>query len=253
MRQTIGRTLMPERIQKALARMGLGSRREIERWIDVGFITQKNRPVALGVQVSAGDEVWVQGKKVIISAVETALPEVLIYHKPVGEICSRADSKHENTVFDHLPKPKTGRWVMVGRLDLNTQGLLMFTNDGELAARLMHPRYQIKREYAVRVLGEVSVEMITQLKKGVMLDDGLAKFESINHQNGEGANQWYRVSLREGRKREVRRLFESQGLTVSRLMRVSYGTVSLPRDLKPRQKQFLQIGQIKELMTSVGL
>ena len=244
---------MSERIQKALARMGLGSRREIERWIEAGLIKYNRQVVTLGQQVVPGDEVQVKNKWVTIAKISTDLPEGLIYHKPTGEICSRSDDAHENTVFDNLPKPTQGRWVMVGRLDLNTQGLLIFTNHGERAARLMHPKYEIKREYSVRVLGGVTPEIMEKLQEGVMLEDGMAAFESIKHQGGEGANQWYHVSLREGRKREIRRLFESQELTVSRLMRASYGVVSLPRDLKPRQKQLLKIKQITALMQSVGL
>lgn len=245
---------MTERLQKALARMGLGSRREIERWINEGLITQNQQLVQLGMQVSPGDQVIVKGKKIIITANANDPCEVLIYHKPVGEICSRADANHSKTVFDSLPKPTTGRWVMIGRLDINTQGLLLFTNDGELAARLMHPKYQIAREYIVRVLGEVTDDMIRQLQTGVMLEDGKAKFEQVQYQSGSGANQWYRVSLREGRKREVRRLFESQqGLTVSRLMRVRYGVVELPRALKPGQTEVLNAKQVKKLLESVGL
>ncbi|AKU12518.1 ribosomal large subunit pseudouridine synthase B [Azoarcus sp. CIB] len=221
----------PERLQKVLARLGVGSRREIEEWVVAGRITVNGEPAELGQKIGPGDRVKVNGRLVSVRFT-TRAPRVLIYHKPEGEIVSREDPDGRPTVFERLPLLRKGRWIAVGRLDFNTSGLLLFTNDGSLANRLMHPRYELEREYAVRLLGELTDEQIESLKAGIQLEDGLARFTELTNQGGEGANHWYKVTLSEGRNREVRRMFEAVGLTVSRLMRVRYGPVTLSPRLK---------------------
>lgn len=221
----------PERLQKVLARLGIGSRREVEEWIAAGKITVNGLPVELGQKVGPGDRVKLNGKLVPLRF-GTRTPRVLIYHKPEGEIVSREDPEGRPTVFERLPLLRKGRWIAVGRLDFNTSGLLLFTNDGTLANQLMHPRYELEREYAVRLLGELTEEQIESLTSGIQLEDGLARFTTLSDQGGEGVNHWYKVTLSEGRNREVRRMFEAVGLTVSRLMRVRYGPVSLSSRLK---------------------
>nr|WP_040394839.1 pseudouridine synthase [Aromatoleum toluclasticum] len=221
----------PERLQKVLARLGVGSRREIEEWVVAGRITVNGEPAELGQKIGPGDRVKVNGRLLSVKFAARA-PRVLIYHKPEGEIVSREDPDGRPTVFERLPLLRKGRWIAVGRLDFNTSGLLLFTNDGTLANRLMHPRYELEREYAVRLLGELTDEQIESLKVGIQLEDGLARFTSLTDQGGEGANHWYKVTLSEGRNREVRRMFEAVGLTVSRLMRVRYGPVTLSSRLK---------------------
>lgn len=196
-----------------------------------GRISVNGLPADLGQKIGPGDRVKVNGKLIPLRFVQRT-PRVLIYHKPEGEIVSRDDPEGRASVFERLPQIRKGRWIAVGRLDFNTSGLLLFTNDGTLANRLMHPRYELDREYAVRLLGELTDPQIEELKTGVQLEDGSARFNSIVDAGGEGANHWYRVTLSEGRNREVRRMFESQGLTVSRLMRVRYGPVTLPSRLK---------------------
>jgi len=178
---------------------------------------------------------------------------VLAYYKPEGEICSRHDPEHKKTIFDNLPRMTTGRWIAAGRLDINTTGLILLSNDGDLINRLMHPSHEIDREYAVRVLGEVTDEIIQTLKQGVMLEDGLAKFEDIKFSGGEGANRWFHVVLKEGRNREVRRLWESQGLMVSRLSRVRFSNIQLQRGQKPGKFRDLELSELKQLYQSVGL
>ncbi|CAI09630.1 pseudouridylate synthase [Aromatoleum aromaticum EbN1] len=221
----------PERLQKVLAQIGLGSRREIEEWVVAGRISVNGLPAELGQKIGPGDRVKYNGKLIPLRfTVRT--PRVLIYHKPEGEIVSREDPEGRPTVFERLPILRKGRWIAVGRLDFNTSGLLLFTNDGTLANRLMHPRYELEREYAVRLLGQLDDEQLESLKTGIQLEDGLARFTSISDEGGEGANHWYRVTLSEGRNREVRRMFEAVGLTVSRLMRVRYGPVTLSSRLK---------------------
>ncbi|MCK0507864.1 MULTISPECIES: 23S rRNA pseudouridine(2605) synthase RluB [Aromatoleum] len=221
----------PERLQKVLAQIGIGSRREIEEWVVAGRISVNGLPAELGQKIGPGDRVKYNGKLIPLRfTVRT--PRVLIYHKPEGEIVSREDPEGRPTVFERLPILRKGRWIAVGRLDFNTSGLLLFTNDGTLANRLMHPRYELEREYAVRLLGQLNDEQIESLKTGIQLEDGLARFTSISDEGGEGANHWYRVTLSEGRNREVRRMFEAVGLTVSRLMRVRYGPVALSSRLK---------------------
>jgi len=220
-----------ERLQKLLSQAGLGSRREMERWIESGLVQVNGQTAKIGDSATSDDKISVKGR-IIDNPLKIAYKtRILLYYKPVGEISSRHDPKHSRTVFDHLPHLKQGRWVQVGRLDINTSGLLIFTNNGELANRLMHPKYELEREYAVRVYGQVSAEVIATLLKGVQLDDGMAKFKKIELRGGEGMNNWYHVVLSEGRNREVRRLWQSQGVDVSRLIRVRYGQFQLPRSL----------------------
>ncbi len=221
----------PERLQKVLAQTGLGARREIEEWIAAGRVEVNGKIAELGQKVVPGDRIKVGGK-LVYTRFAAEVPRVLLYHKPEGEIVSRQDPEGRPTVFERLPIVRKGRWIAIGRLDYNTSGLLMFTNDGTLANNLMHPRYEIEREYAVRILGELTPELIEQLKTGIELEDGMAHFNTVFEAGGEGVNKWYHVTLNEGRNREVRRLFEAIGLTVSRLMRVRYGSISLPTRLK---------------------
>jgi len=220
------------KLHKALADAGHGSRRELEEWIAAGRVSVNGEPAHVGQRISPDDKVRVNGKLVQLKLGSARLPRVLIYHKPEGEIVSRDDPEGRPTVFEKLPRINNGRWIAVGRLDFNSCGLMLFTSSGELANRLMHPRYELEREYAVRVLGEPTVEAVTQLKEGIQLEDGLARFNRFLEAGGEGANHWYHVTLSEGRNREVRRMFEAVGLTVSRLMRVRYGPVTLPPGLK---------------------
>ncbi len=220
-----------ERLQKALSQAGFASRREIERWIEQGLISVNNKIATLGISVNAEDKIVVKGQ-LIINPLKTALKtKILMYNKPIGEISSKYDPKHNKTIFDHLPFLKQGRWVQVGRLDINTSGLLIFTNNGELANRLMHPKFALEREYAVRVHGQVSQEALNAMRKGVMLEDGMAQFKKIEFKGGEGSNAWYHVILTEGRNREVRRIWQSQQVEVSRLIRLRYGPFTMPRFL----------------------
>ncbi len=233
------------RINKALARAGCGSRREVEVWIREGRVTVNGQPAQLGQRVTATDKVRVDGKAVDIGGGQARC--VLMYNKPVGELCTRKDPEGRATVFDSLPPVAEGRWISVGRLDINTSGLLLFTTDGELANRLMHPSYQIEREYAVRVLGEVTPDMLGRLTRGVKLEDGMARFKRVAEGGGSGANRWYNVVLTEGRQREVRRLWEALGLKVSRLIRTRFANVRLPRDLRPGQHRDLAPAQTEAL------
>ncbi len=242
---------MSERLQKLLARVGLGSRRQIEDWIRQGRITVNGVTAHLGIVVNGAEKIHINGKLASIRPFGQQR-RVLAYYKPVGEMSSRHDPEGRPTIFEHLPPLHDSRWIAVGRLDLNTQGLLLLTNDGELANRLMHPSSQIEREYAVRVLGAVTPEMLKRLREGVTLEDGLAHFDEVRDVGGEGVNHWYHVILREGRTREVRRLWESQGVTVSRLTRVRYGTVTLRRGLHPGQWDELDEVQIRSLLDAVG-
>ena len=222
-----------ERLQKLLAAAGLGSRREIETWIAAGRLKVNGAVAKLGDRASPVDLIELDSKVLPLKAAG-GQPRVLLYHKPDGEMVTRSDPGGRPTVFQQLPAIPGGKWVAVGRLDINTAGLLLLTDSGELANRLMHPRYEVEREYAVRVLGELRPEERAQLLAGVVLEDGTARFNKIEPSgSAEGANRWYRVVLREGRNREVRRLFEALGRKVSRLLRVRYGPVDLPRDLRP--------------------
>ena len=221
-----------EKLQKVLARIGVGSRRDVEAWITQKRIKVNGVEATLGQRVDLHDAITIDGKVIKREEAAESVRRVIMYNKPDGEICTRDDPEGRPTVFDKMPKPKEGRWINIGRLDINTTGLLMFTTDGELANRLMHPSYEMDREYAVRVRGEVDDEMIERLKAGVVLEDGPAKFTDIKQApGGEGFNHWYHCVVMEGRNREVRRLWESQGLVVSRLKRVRFGPVFLNSDL----------------------
>lgn len=220
-----------QRLHKLLATAGIGSRREMERLIESGRVTVNGQVAQVGEPVYADDVVRIDSKIVRLSFAPV-LPQVLIYHKPEGEIVSADDPEGRASVFDKLPRVKNAKWIAIGRLDINTSGLLMFTTSGELANRFMHPRYEVEREYAVRVLGELTEGQMLQLTQGIELDDGPAAFDTIAPNGGEGANHWYQVVLREGRNREVRRLFEAFQMPVSRLMRVRFGPVSLPPRVK---------------------
>ena len=240
-----------EKLHKLLAQAGLGSRREIEGWIAAGRVTVNGATAVIGARARPGMRIEVDGRPVDVAR-RTGLPRVLLYHKPAGEIVSVADPEGRPTVFEHLPRLRGEKWIAVGRLDFNTMGLLIFTTSGELAARLMHPRYEFDREYAVRIAGEVTPAQMRAFVHGVQLDDGPAKFESIESEGGEGLNRWYRVVLKEGRYREVRRMFESQGLTVSRLIRTRFGPISLPSDLPRGRYRDLGAEEIGSLMTAAG-
>lgn len=244
---------MQERLQKVLAQAGLGSRREIEQWISAGRVIVDGKPAELGQKVTGRERISVDGKPVRIAAAHKSAPEVLAYHKPVGEVCSRDDPEGRPTVFEALPRPRQGRWISVGRLDINTSGLLLFTTDGELANRLMHPAQEVEREYAVRVLGEVDRPMLERLVKGVELEDGVARFISVTEAGGSGANRWFHVVIKEGRKREVRRLWETQGVTVSRLARVRFGPLALERGLRQGRWRPLTPNEQKQLYQAAGL
>jgi len=233
--------IMSEKLQKVLARLGYGSRREMERWIAEGLIGVNGVLATTGQRVSDRDTITVKGKTIQL-ADEKQETRVILYHKPVGEICSHRDDEGGGSIFDHLPPLKSGRWISVGRLDVNTSGLLLLTNDGDLANKLMHPSFQVEREYAVRVLGTATEETLKKLTEGVMLEDGMARFEHIVDRGGKGANHWYYVVVTEGRNRLVRRLWESQHQAVSRLKRVRYGKIILGST--PRQ------GEYKELSAS---
>ena len=244
---------MSEKLQKVLARAGFGSRREIERWIADGRISIDQRVATLGDRVSGNEKIKIDGKPVSLKAIQQPETKVIAYHKGMGTVCSRDDPEGRPTVFDDFPRLKNGRWILVGRLDINTTGLLLATNNGELANRLMHPKYEVKREYAVRIYGEVTQQMQENLRKGVELEDGPAHFDRITAQGGEGKNQWFVVELHEGRNREVRRLWESQGVQVNRLVRNKFGTVSMPRRLKRGDCEELNPKQIEQLCQLVQL
>jgi len=242
----------PERLHKLLAQSGVGSRREMEELIAAGRVNVNGETAQTGQSASPGDRIKVNGKLVHLKF-SNRLPRVIIYHKPEGEIVSRDDPEHRPTVFTSLPKMSGGRWVAVGRLDFNTSGLLLFTTSGDLANRLMHPRYNLVREYAVRILGELPDDAKQRLLDGIELDDGIAQFATFQEAGGEGANHWYRVSLFEGKNREVRRMFEAVGVVVSRLMRVRYGPFMLPPNLK--RGHVLELGEsdVKKLIADFDM
>jgi 23S rRNA pseudouridine2605 synthase len=245
---------MSEKLQKVLANAGQGSRREMEEWIEAGRISVNGKIATVGDRVEPGDKLRVDGH-LLSSQREKAACRVLMYNKPEGELCSRKDPEGRPTVFDRLPAIKNGRWIAVGRLDVNTSGLLLFTNDGELANRLMHPSHEIEREYSVRVFGEVDQAMISRLCKGVELEDGKAKFTAVHKKPGdeESMNNWYNVTLSEGRNREVRRLWESQEVQVSRLIRVRYGALDLQKNLPQGGWIELPLNDLNTLRNSVKL
>lgn len=242
---------MSEKLQKILAAAGLGSRREMEDWIRAGRVSLDGRIAVLGDRADRSAAICVDGRR--IPVVAAAAPRVLAYNKPEGVVCTRRDAQQRPTAFDGLPRLRGGRWVAVGRLDINTTGLLLLTTDGELANRLMHPGTGVEREYRVRVRGAVTPEVLARLSAGVELDDGTARFERILPGGGRGANQWFSVTLREGRYREVRRLWESQGCEVSRLKRTRYGPIALPSWVRVGQWQELPPAQVETLYRAAGL
>lgn len=240
-----------QRLHKVLSQAGLGSRREMERWIETGLITVNGIVAKLGDTVTANDKICVKGRFIKNPLEIPNKVRILLYHKPIGEISSNKDPKHAKTVFDNLPRITPGRWIQVGRLDINTSGLLIFTNDGELANKLMHPSNNFEREYAVRVYGEVSQETLKILQTGVQLEDGMAKFKSVKYAGGEGVNSWFHVVLTEGRNREVRRLWNSQGLEVSRLIRIRYGNLYMPRSLARGEYQELDSVTVTKFLAGI--
>jgi len=244
---------MSERIQKVLARAGVGSRRTLETWIRAGRVQVNGIPAQLGDRVAPDDRLLIDGKPVRVDWRGGPKFRLLAYYKPEGEICTRRDPQGRKTVFDALPRLKQGRWVALGRLDINSQGLMLFTTDGELANRLLHPSAGIEREYAVRVRGQLSSEMQQQLTSGVELEDGPARFLSLRDVGGEGSNHWYHAIIAEGRQREVRRLFEAVGLTVSRLLRVRFGPVQLPRGRRPGEFWDPEAAERAALLQAAGM
>ena len=238
----------PVRLQKALAASGVGSRREMEEWIQNGWVTVNGKVAQLGDKVQPEDQVLVKGSVIKLKWPDR-LPRIILYYKQEGEIVSRDDPQGRVSIFDRLPQAASSRWVAIGRLDINTSGLLILTTSGELANRFAHPSFEVEREYAVRVLGELGMdEMRLLTSDGVMLEDGLARVERIHSQGGEGANKWYNVVLKEGRNREVRRIFEHFGLTVSRLVRTGFGPIGLPNRLKRGQFYELNAAEVASVM-----
>ena len=242
---------MSERIQKLIANAGYGSRRWAERLIEQGRISINNQEAKLGDKAIIADKVTIDGRLIDLGRYSEEETKVLILNKQAGVICSNKDEEGRQSVFEYLPE--NTRWVMVGRLDLNTSGLLLFTNNGDLANKLMHPSSEIDREYAVRVLGKVEEEHIKKLTNGIELEDGFAKFHRVTLGGGEGANRWYHVVVREGRKREVRRLWEALDFKVSRLIRTRFSDIRLPEKLRANQSEYLKPKQVQALLKSVNL
>lgn len=241
----------PQKLHKMLAQAGFGSRRELEEWILAGRVSVNGKPAHTGQRIGPRDLVRVNGHTVKLKFAPR-LPRVLLYHKPEGEIVSRDDPEGRPSVFDHLPRVGGGRWIAVGRLDFNTSGLLLFTTSGELANQLMHPRHKLMREYAVRIVGELSDEQRRMLLSGIELEDGTARFDSLAEAGGEGTNRWYRVTIGEGRNREVRRMFEALGIMVSRLTRVRYGPLALPPRLKRGMTAELNEAEVEALLRALS-
>jgi 23S rRNA pseudouridine2605 synthase len=242
-----------EKLQKVLARAGLGSRREMERVIEAGRVMVDGQKAKLGDRVSLDAKIEVDGRRLKLASPTQHRPRVLLYNKPEGEICSRSDPEGRKTVYDSLPQLHGERWISVGRLDFNTSGLLLFTNDGELANRLMHPSSVIDREYLIRIQGDVDDDMKQRLRDGVLLDDGVAKFTDIVDGAGEGRNRWFYCVVMEGRNREVRRLWESQGVKVSRLKRVRYGNIFIPSHVRVGQWIELNDREVGDLCVTAGV
>ena len=242
---------MSEKIQKVLANAGLASRRQIENWLREGRISVNGQIAKLGDRITSDDKVRVDGREVKLIKSTSQKTRVLLYHKPEGEICTRSDPEGRPTIFDHLPLLRNGRWISVGRLDFNTSGVLLLTNDGELAHRLMHPSKEIEREYAVRIKGQVYPAMLQTLKKGVLIDGEPAHFEQIVDAGGEGTNHWYHVLVKQGRNRIVRKLWESQDVNVSRLIRIRFGSITLPRYLRRGKWMELEKETVESLLESV--
>ena len=248
---------MTVRLQKLLAAAGLGSRRQVEEWIVAGRLTVAGRVAKLGDRAGREDEVCLDGRKLDLGARQPETHQVLLYHKPLGEVTTRRDPQGRPTVFERLPPPKLGRWIVVGRLDVNTSGLLLFATDGDLAHRLMHPSSEIEREYLVRLRGQPGPDTIRKLLRGVALEDGLAAFDRVIEEpslpaEAAGRNASYRLVLHEGRNREVRRIWEAVGYEVSRLLRIRYGPIELPRDLRPGQWRLLDEHLIDRLVTAAA-
>lgn len=242
-----------EKLQKVLARAGLGSRREMETAIAEGRVKVNGQVATLGDRIETRDRVLFDNRPLTLRGAEEVPRRVIMYNKPEGELCTRKDPEGRRTVFERLPRLKGERWIAIGRLDINTSGLLLFTTDGELANRLMHPSTQVEREYAVRVMGEVTRQNVVAMVQGVMLDDGPANFTDVQEFGGEGINTWFHVVILEGRNREVRRLWESQGVTVSRLKRVRYGNIFLDKRAKAGEWVELSQAEIDDLAELAGL
>lgn len=244
---------MSERLQKVLAGAGVASRREIEQWIRAGRISVNGVPATLGQKVTGRERILVDGRVLPALRKSPPAPRVLMYHKPAGEVCTRSDPAGRPTIFERLPPVPGARWINVGRLDLATSGLLLLTTDGALAHALMHPSRQVVREYAVRVQGVASEAVLERLRAGIELEDGLAAFTTVEPAGGSGSNQWFKVTVTEGRNRLVRRAWEAVDCRVSRLMRTRYGPVELPRSLRPGQHRRLGEGELAALYRAAGL
>ena len=243
---------MAERVQKVLAAAGHGSRREIERWIKESRLKIDGRVAKLGDTVAGDEHFMLDSRKLSVQTRRVAHKHI-IYNKPIDELTTRSDPEGRRLVFDSLPKLHSARWVAVGRLDLNTTGLMILTTDGELANKLMHPSSELVRRYAVRVHGHPTHAEITALQKGVKLEDGLAAFDEIEEAGGDGANRWYKVSLREGRNREVRRMWQAVGYQISRLIRTAYGPITLPKSLRRGKHTAMTPGEVRLLYVAAGL
>ncbi|MCM5703979.1 23S rRNA pseudouridine(2605) synthase RluB [Larsenimonas salina] len=242
-----------EKLQKVLARSGFGSRREMEGAISQGRVSVNGKTAQLGDRIGPSDQVSLDSRPVTLKTMDETPRRVIMYNKPEGELCTRRDPEGRRTVFDRLPRLKGERWIAVGRLDINTSGLLLFTTDGELANKLMHPSMQVEREYAVRVMGNATQAQVQAMVEGVMLEDGPANFTDVQEFGGEGINTWFHVVILEGRNREVRRLWESQGLTVSRLKRVRYGNIFLDKRAKAGEWTELTQEEVDELSNLAGI
>ena len=242
---------MADRIQKVLANAGVASRRQVERWIRQGRLVIGDVPARLGDKLSGGERIYLDGRLVHLPAT-TGTDQCIAYYKRVGEVTTRRDPEGRPTVFQQVRPPRRGRWIAVGRLDISTAGLLLLTTDGELAHRLMHPSHEIPRRYAARILGRISTGQLKQLREGIQLEDGVARFDSISVQGGSGANAWYRVSLHEGRNREIRRLFAALDIPVNRLLRTDYGPIGLG-DMRRGMTRHLNGSELEALYRAVGL